>query len=153
MPHSVAFSPPLESAIAQPGAPQECRTYCVKASSEPRDRRNLGLRALSLRFEPHSTHHALGARRLLLLPTGVILVKMKVSRFQIRLSCVCGETTEIESLLAGPGGLAPLGCKCGKSFVLKQLDEAEVVRISVDPTGITGGEIPQDLDLILPKIH
>lgn len=76
---------------------------------------------------------------------------MTLSRFQVRLSCACGETTEFESTLARPGGLAPLPCKCGRRFVLQQLDEKMVTDLAVDPTGITGGEVPEDLDL--PKVH
>jgi len=79
------------------------------------------------------------------------LEAMSVSRFHIRLQCACGETSEFESLLARPGGIASIPCKCGRSFSLEQRDERMVTRISVDPLGITDGEIPQDLKL--PKVH
>lgn len=76
---------------------------------------------------------------------------MSISRFQIRLSCACGRTSEVESALARPGALAPIPCTCGRSFVLQQLDPKDVIRLAVDPTGITDGAIPEDPDL--PKVH
>ncbi len=76
---------------------------------------------------------------------------MNVSRFHIRFACACGKTREIEALLAGPGGIAPVSCSCGRSFKVEQRDPAHVTRIAVDPLGVTGGAVPRDLEL--PKVH
>ena len=76
---------------------------------------------------------------------------MNVSRFHIRLECACGVTSEFMSEIARPGGMAPIPCKCGRSFALQQLDEGMVTRIAVDPLGVTDGEIPQDVKL--PSVH
>lgn len=74
---------------------------------------------------------------------------MNISRFKITLSCACGKTTQMEVMIARSGGLVPLSCPCGRKFAMQQLDPNEVTTIEVDPTGITGGLVDQDL----PKIH
>ena len=76
---------------------------------------------------------------------------MTVSKFEIQLTCACGHVTTMTTTLARPGGQAPVPCSCGRSFVLKQLDQGEVTRIAVDPTGATGGEVPETLEL--PEVH
>lgn len=69
---------------------------------------------------------------------------MDVSRFSIRLTCACGRTTEYESTLARPGGMAPIPCGCGRRFAIQQLEASEVGPIEIDPTGVTKGRIPED---------
>lgn len=68
---------------------------------------------------------------------------MSVSRFEIRLTCACGQTTEFQSALARPGR-APLPCSCGRKFAIQQLDESEVASIAIDPTGATGGDVSEE---------
>lgn len=89
---------------------------------------------------------ALGQKPCLREPAG-----MTLSKFEIRLTCACGHLTSMTAMLARPGGQAPLPCKCGRSFVLQQLDRAMVTRIAVDPTGTTDGEVPETLEL--PEVH
>lgn len=44
---------------------------------------------------------------------------MDVSRFEIRLTCACGQATELTCVLAKPGGKAPIPCACGRKFLLQ----------------------------------
>lgn len=76
---------------------------------------------------------------------------MTRSTFEIVLNCACGRIVPAMATLVRPGGVAPISCTCGRSFVLQQLDPAEVTRLIVDPTGITNGEIPDTVKL--PKVH
>ena len=74
---------------------------------------------------------------------------MQISKFDFILTCACGRETAYQSMLSKPGGLAPIPCVCGRRFVLKQLDPREVTSIVVDPTGATGGAVPEGL----PELH
>ena len=74
---------------------------------------------------------------------------MELSKIEAQLVCACGKTTRFEAVLARPGGKAPIGCACGRKFVIEQLDPEKVASITIDPAGITDGEIPDEP----PKVH
>lgn len=55
----------------------------------------------------------------------------KIARFHVRTRCSCGAEREVESMLGGPGGIAPLSCACGRKFALVEYDPSEVASLEV----------------------
>lgn len=78
------------------------------------------------------------------------LRRMDITRFSITMACACGRTTKVESVLkAEVGAAAPISCACGRGFKLEQVEV--LLRLAVDPCGVTGGAVPSEVEL--PEVH